>query len=260
MRNPPRPLTGLLVFLVYLTFFYGVWIVTSVDYNSIGDDPGTVLRWYVAPTWIGGAFLALAVTWLGWWPPVIRERERARPRWILVAPAFWLLLALLALFIGDYSRLTAGMLLLLLAGSLGVGFSEEIATRGVLLTGFRARFTEPWVWFSTCLLFGLLHLPNWFFGAGPSAAGQVLMAFGAGSTLYLLRRASGSLIWAMALHALWDFAVFAGEGSDSLAALVLLNAAIGIVVGAIFVRRERGQQIEQAGVPAPGDAPSRAAA
>lgn len=258
MRYPPRPLTGLLVFLGYLAVFYGVWIVTSVDYTSIGDDADTVLRWYVAPTWIGGAFLALAVTWLGWWRPVLRERERARPRWILVAPGFWLLLALLALVVGDYSRLTAAMLVLLLVGSLGVGFSEEVASRGVLLAGLRARFTEPWVWFSTCLLFGLLHLPNWFFGEGPSAAGQVVLTFGAGSTLYLLRRASGSLIWAMALHALWDFAVFAGEGSQSLALLVLLNAAIGVVVGAIFIRRERGRQIEQVGVPHQAKAPTEA--
>ena len=78
-----------------------------------------------------------------------------------------------------------------MVGSLLVGFCEETATRGVLVVGFRAAYSEPKVWFLSTLLFGLLHLPNWAFGAGPGAVGQVVLAFGGGTMLYLTRRLPG---------------------------------------------------------------------
>ena len=106
------------------------------------------------------------------------------------------------------------------------------------------------VWFLSCLLFALLHLPNWFFGLGPSALGQVLLAFGGGSVFYLLRRFSGTLLWAIGLHAMWDFATIGGEAPNAAAALVLLNAVLGLVLGVMLVRRERGRRLEQVGVPA----------
>lgn len=249
MRLPPSPLTGVLVFLGYLACFYGVWIVTSVDYEAIGDSADNLLKWYVAPTWVGGLFLAIAVSWLGWWRPVLFEKERARPRWIVIAPAYMLVLAVVFAIISDFSALTGSMILWLALGSLGVGFAEEISSRGALITGFRARYTEPMVWFLSCLLFALLHLPNWFFGVGPAAVGQVLMAFGAGSVLYLLRRFSGTLLWAIGLHAIWDFVAIGGEAPGAVGGLVLLNSLLGLVLGALLIRRERDRRIEQVGVP-----------
>lgn len=253
MRLPPRPLTGVLVFVGYLACFYGVWFVTSVDYESIGDSADSLLKWYVAPTWVGGLFLAIAVSWLGWWRPVLFEKERARSSWIVIAPAYMLVLAIVFLFTSDYSVLTGGMIPLLVLGSLGVGFAEEVSSRGVLITGFRARYGEPMVWFLSCLLFALLHLPNWFFGLGPAAMGQVLLAFGGGSVFYLLRRFSGTLLWAIGLHAVWDFATIGGEAPAVLSPLVLLNAALGLVFGVLLIRRERGRRTEQVGVPALAD-------
>jgi len=248
VRISPRPLAAVIVFLVYLAFFYGVWIATSVEYNDIGDAVDTLLKWYVAPTWIGGLFLIIAVSWLGWWRPVLFEKNRA-PRWVLIAPLFMLALVIVFLFFSDYSGLAAGMIPVLILGSIGVGFSEEVVSRGVIVTGFRSRFTEPWVWFWSCFLFAILHLPNWFFGLGPSAVGQVLLAFGAGSTLYLLRRGSGTLWWAIALHAVWDFATIGGEAPLGLTGLLFINAVLGFVVAVVMLRRERGRRIEQVGVP-----------
>jgi membrane protease YdiL (CAAX protease family) len=254
MRRPPTPAVGLVVFLLYLVFFYGVWIVTDVEYADIGDSADTLLKWYVGPTWVGGLFLIVAVTWLGWWRPVLYERERARPRWIILAPAYTVLLAIAVALFGDFSAVTTGMWVLLFLGSLGVGFAEEVSSRGVLIAGFRARLSEPWVWFLSCLLFGLLHLPNWVFGSGPSAAGQVLLAFGVGSTFYLLRRFSGTLLWCMGLHAFWDSCTVGAEVPGGLSAFFILNAIIGLVVGILFIRRERGRRVEQAGAALDGAA------
>lgn len=79
-----------------------------------------------------------------------------------------LLLALVGLATSDKSGVTRSMLWLLVTGCPLVGFCEEVATRGALIVGLRGRLTEPWVWFVSTLLFGLMHLPNWVFGAGPA--------------------------------------------------------------------------------------------
>jgi uncharacterized protein len=124
-------------------------------------------------------------------------------------------------------------------GSIGVGFCEELAIRGLLPTGLRGTLTEGRAWFWSTLLFGLLHLPNWVFGAGPGAIAQVGMAFLAGTTLYLLRRGAGTLVAAMLLHAIWDFSSLIGDGG---AFVGLLNVPVGIasvVVALVLVRRDR---------------------
>ncbi|WP_168929332.1 CPBP family intramembrane glutamic endopeptidase [Nocardioides sp. GY 10113] len=245
MRVSPKPSTALIVFMLYLVLFYGVWVVTDVDYENIGESADTLMKWYFAPTWVGGIAMAIAVWWLGWWRPVMFERERSGARWLMIAPAFTAILLILFAITSDFSGLNGAMVLFLLLGSAGVGFAEEITTRGILITGFRPTMTEPAVWFFSCLLFGLLHLPNWFFGLGAASVPQVLLAFGVGSTFYLLRRFSGTLVLCMVLHAAWDFVAFAGERPGSLAALVVVNALVGLVFGLVYVRSARGQRVGQ---------------
>jgi CAAX protease family protein len=50
VRIAPRPLTAVIVFLIYLAFFYGVWIVTGIEYDHVGDSADSLSKWYVAPT------------------------------------------------------------------------------------------------------------------------------------------------------------------------------------------------------------------
>lgn len=50
MKVQPSARVGVIVFLLYLVVFYGVWVVTGVDYNAIGDSASTLFRWYAAPT------------------------------------------------------------------------------------------------------------------------------------------------------------------------------------------------------------------
>jgi len=42
-----------------------------------------------------------------------------------------------------------------------------------------------------------------------SSLTQAALAFASGTAFYILRRVTGSLIWAMVLHGLWDVSVFA---------------------------------------------------
>jgi membrane protease YdiL (CAAX protease family) len=238
MKVQPRPLVGVLVLVAYLAVFYGVWVLTGIDYERVGDSADTLLKWYVAPLAAGAVVLVVAASVLGWWRAALFE-VRTAPRWTLVTPTIMLVLAVAALLVKDYSDTTGTMVLYLVLGSIGVGFCEELATRGLLLTGLRGTLTERRAWLWSTLLFGLLHLPNWVFGAGPGAIAQVGMAFLAGTTLYLLRRGAGTLVAAMLLHAVWDFSSFIGDGG---AFLGVLNVPVGIasvVIALVLVRRDR---------------------
>lgn len=239
-RLAPRPAVGVAVLALYLTAFYGVWILTDVDYERIGDTASTVVRWYVAPLAAGAVVLVASTTWLGWWRPALREDHRTGPRWLVLAPSYMVGVSLLMLATKDYDSTTATMVVWLVVGSAGVGFCEELVTRGVLLTGLRGGMGETGAWFLSCLLFGLLHLPNWWFGAGPAAVLQVVLAFGAGSMLYVVRRWSGTLVVAMLVHGFWDFSSFVGgDPSALLTPLVLLNSVLGVVLGLVVVRHGR---------------------
>lgn len=236
MRLAPKPLTGILVFLGYLVVFYGVWIINGIEYTRISESSDTILQWIVAPLAAGAVYLVIAVSALGWWRPSLFEVEKAGPRWLLVGPIVMLLLAIVGLATSNKSAVTMSMFWLALLGSLLVGFCEELATRGALLVGLRGKLTEPWVWFLSTLLFGLMHLPNWVFGAGPGAAFQVVLAFGGGTILYLTRRLTGSLIFAMLLHGIWDFSGFLGKPANLTVVFPLVTLVLGLVLVFILLR------------------------
>lgn len=252
MRVQPRPLVGVLCLVAYLVAFYGVWIVDDVDYDAIGDSADTLLKWYVLPLVAGGVVLVVAASVLGWWRLAIVEPASARlPRWTLIPGALMVALAVVALATKDYSDTTAQMVVYLVLGSIGVGFGEEMANRGLLLVGLRGGVTEPMVWFWSCLCFALMHLPNWVFGEGPGAVAQVALAFLGGTTFYLVRRGSGLLVWAMALHALWDFSAFIGDAGAPVGLLSPVVGLVALVMVIVVLRRERGQRHQPAGAAEP---------
>jgi membrane protease YdiL (CAAX protease family) len=111
------------------------------------------------------------------------------------------------------------------------------------------------VWFFSTLLFGLMHLPNWVFGAGPAATAQVAFTFGAGTILYLTRRLTGSLIFAMALHGIWDFSSFWGEPALLTSAFPFINFIAALVLVYFLLRKDKGVHLPQAGESKPESLP-----
>ena len=125
-----------------------------------------------------------------------------------MAPVLYLLVILGLLATSRWDRLGVDFLVAALALGLVVGFAEELVCRGVLLVGLRGSLREMWVWLLTCSLFGLMHGINILLGAPTvETAQQVLSALMQGSALYVLRRVTGSLVWAMILHGAWDFTI-----------------------------------------------------
>ena len=115
---------------------------------------------------------------------------------------------------GARSTASASYALWLAIGTLLVGFSEELLTRGLAIVGGRGSMHEKWVWVFSGVIFGLLHVPNAFFGQSVgTTAQQVVFAFAVGLMYYVTRRLAGTLIVTMGLHAIWDFSVFIQDHS-----------------------------------------------
>ena len=217
MRVRPAWWVGVIVYLIYIAIIFSTWAINDTNYlNMVGPD--VAFGSLVAPLGLGAVFMIVALTGLGWWRPVMKEDRPGRPRWTM-----WIILLIMLGMIvlnsgaTNWSAIGTGHLALLIAAGVLVGFNEEALTRGVLVVGWRGSTSnEIGVWFWATFLFGLMHLPNAFFGTGLTLGIlQVGFAFLAGCGFYVLRRVSGSLLLPMALHGAWDFANFARQASGA---------------------------------------------
>ena len=231
LRVRPRVWIGLVVYVGYATVVFSVQRLTGVPYDQLGDSGSNLFFGAGLSLIVAAVLLAITTTLLGWWRPALFERQRS-VRWPIIAPILLAVAMLLNLVSTDWNSYDgaffAASLVLLL-----VGFTEELTTRGLLLTALRSRLHEGWVWFVTTALFAGMHLLNAVTGQaiGPTIR-QVLFAFVAGTVLYILRRTTGTLVWAMVLHGLWDFSTFAlTHGTPRATAAIggIVEVAAGIV-------------------------------
>ena len=212
----PSVTAGVIVYLGYLAVFFTTWIVNGVDYNRIGENAQTTKLWYALPTLFGCTFLVIAISVLGWWRRVMIDESKTGPGWIWVLPA-----AVAGIIVWNFltlrtENLSSELLGWSLLGAVGVGFGEEMITRGSLVTGLRSRFSENKVWLISTLLFSALHVPNACFGLPLEAMPvQVVLTFIMGSGFYIMRRMSGTLLLPMILHGLWDSSIFLHEATQS---------------------------------------------
>jgi uncharacterized protein len=220
LRVKPSALTAIVAILGYLAIVFGVWGVTGLKYDEIGDTLDSVQKGVALAVGLGAVYLVVVTTALGWWKPAIHEPRKVGSGWMWLIPA--------VLILGTIGNLAAtkwgeiddvGPYALWLAiGTLFVGFSEELLTRGLAIVGGRGSMHEKWVWVFSGAIFALLHVPNAFFGQSvKDTAQQVVFAFAIGLAYYVTRRISGTLIVTMVLHALWDYSVFIqGHSVDNL--------------------------------------------
>ncbi|MCU0310683.1 MAG: CPBP family intramembrane metalloprotease [Acidimicrobiales bacterium] len=211
MRIKPSPLVAIGVILGYLVVVFAVWAATGLDYDNVADTVENVQKGVVLAVGLGSVYLAVMTTVLGWWKPAIHEPRKVGGGWMWIVPAMLVVGAALNFAATKWGEIDGvGTYVLWLAiGTLFVGFSEELLTRGLAIVGGRGSMHEKWVWAFSGAIFALIHVPNIFFGqdVGPTLQ-QVVFAFAVGLTYYVTRRIAGTLIVTMVLHALWDFSTF----------------------------------------------------
>lgn len=233
----PSVWMGMLLYLGYLAVFFTTWTINGVDYNRIGENAETTKLWYALPTLFGCAFLMVTISVLGWWRRVLFDKTKSGPAWVWILPGVMAAI-ILNNFLGVPSdKLSAELLLWSSLGAVGVGFGEEMITRGSLIVGLRSHFGEGQVWLISTLLFSALHVPNVIFGLPMLAMPiQVLLTFIMGTGFYVMRRLSGTLILPMILHGLWDSSLFlnvATGGEPSVAQYAVYPLAIACAIAVV---------------------------
>jgi membrane protease YdiL (CAAX protease family) len=232
LRVRPRVWIGFAIWLAYVVVVFGVQVASGIPYDEWGDSGKNLFFGGGLSLIVATILLAVTTSLLGWWRPALFEDARSRHRWPIFVPILLALTAVLTLAITDWASYDgaffAASLVLLL-----VGFTEEMTSRGLMIVALRSRLSEVWVWFISSAAFGLMHFMNFFLGQDllPTLV-QVGSAFAIGTVFYITRRTTGTLIWAMVLHAVWDFSVFAvGHGTPSPLAnsLGLLQMTIGVL-------------------------------
>ena len=216
MRVKPSALSSIVAILGYMVVVFSVWAAVGMEYDEVGDTLENVQKGVVLAVALGAVYLVIATTVLGWWKPAIHEPRKVGSKWMWSIPVLLLLGAVANLATTKWGEIdgVGSYALWLAIGTLLVGFSEELLTRGLAIVGGRGSMHEKWVWLFSGVIFGLLHVPNAFFGQSVSSTAlQVVFAFGVGLMYYVTRRLAGTLIVTMGLHAIWDFSVFIQDHS-----------------------------------------------
>lgn len=247
LKVQPRVWIGLAIYIGYVAVVFLVQRLTGIPYTELGESGSNLFLGAGLSLIVAAILLAITTTLLGWWKPALNERTRS-VRWPIIAPILMAVALLINLGSTDWGSydgafFAASIVLIL------VGFTEELTTRGLLLASLRSRLSEGWVWFLTSALFALMHLIN-------AASGQDLLptlqqvgaAFLGGTIFYIVRRTTGTLIWAMVLHGLWDFSVFAvGHGTPGpfagIGSLIYLFAGVLALASVAFVIRGADERI-----------------
>lgn len=228
-----RPSLGVAlgIVVVYMAILLGLQFASGVDFDDVAASTSNVVGIVVVPVGVGSVLLFLTWRYLGWGRPVIVE-QGARDRlgaWAYIPPLLVVTGAVLGFTQVTWGDLDMSFLLAVVAGTLFVGFSEELLTRGLLLHAARHRFSSEFqVALLTGVVFGLIHGVNIVTGQalGPTLQ-QVFGAFMTGTALYFVRRVTGTLVAAMLLHALFDAALFLQGEVRSPADDVDLSTLIG---------------------------------
>ena len=84
--------------------------------------------------------------------------------------------------------------------------------RGIVVGGARRTWNrEGFALVASSVLFGLFHLPNWLLGQSlPTTIRQVVVTALLGMVFFALRRASGTLLTCIVLHAVYDWMIIQG--------------------------------------------------
>ncbi|MFF2370131.1 type II CAAX prenyl endopeptidase Rce1 family protein [Agromyces sp. NPDC058110] len=177
-----------------------------IDEQNLFGDPSSIFFGVALPIVLAAALLAVFVWSVGWWPGILGRQPIAGRPWMWLAVALVVIPIVIRLFATNWSAYSVAVVLTTLLLGLCIGFAEELITRGVGVNLLRkGGYSERVVMLLSSLLFGLLHSVNVLSGQPVlNVVVTVVYAFGFGAMMYLSMRVTGSLVYAMLLHAATD--------------------------------------------------------
>lgn len=262
VRKQPSPRAALIVFIGYLAVIVVANLIFArhFDFGDVGASANNTRDGVVLPVLAASIYLTIVTTLFGWWKPALRDSAAARraPAWMWALPALALVVCVANLTRSEHrGDFTNAHWLWVIVGFALVGYSEELMTRGLLVTGFRAKYGEMKVMYLTSLLFGVMHGLNLVFGqALGTTIVQLVGTIPMGIMFYMLRRTTGALFVPMAIHALWDISiiVFGGTGatlneldSDALKPATMSTVLLLSLIALVVHRKRLFTSVDQAG-------------
>ena len=213
-------LRAVLFLLVYIALYTGASFLSGavsgdrIDPDDLFSSASSVFFALTLPLVIGSVVLALFLTSVRWWRPVFFPGKVSPRRWMWIAPVLVVIPIVLRLIGIDYGRYASGVVAVSLFSGLFIGFAEEVLTRGIVVKMLRdAGRSEYAVMLLSSLLFALLHTVNLLSGlSAATVAVTVFYTFTFGIVMYLTLRVTGSLVWPIVLHALFDPTQFLALG------------------------------------------------
>ncbi|RPE84619.1 hypothetical protein EDF28_0551 [Curtobacterium sp. PhB137] len=207
---------GLAAVVVYVLF---AAVLGNVLGDLAGDDDTAefVLSHFI-PLPIAIVFGLVFLRRSGWgrrvWSEPPTPTLRPRRLWLIAIPVLMLVLAFAQLGDSIGAGRTFGTVLIVLLGTLMVGFGEELFLRGILVEAVRGKHGELVTLLVTSVVFGLAHVVGSVWAGVPPAAILFQVSFLAmnGSLYYWVRRVSGRLWVAMLVHVLTDFVLYLASG------------------------------------------------
>ena len=230
-----------------------------IDVDDPLSSPLSVFFGVALPILVAGALLLLFVWSLGWMGEIFGRQPIAGRPWMWVAVILVVVPIVLRLVGTNWSAYSVTLVLAVLFLGLCVGFTEELATRGIAVNLLRrGGHGERVVYVLSSLLFALLHAGNLISGMSLAVVGvTVLYTFGFGAMMYLSLRVTGRVFWVMLLHAATDPVTMLAVGgidahSDAVGGLSGLTTIAGLfnyvyillALVAIFLVRNRDRERE----------------
>jgi membrane protease YdiL (CAAX protease family) len=197
-----------------------IWVTLTMWIATLQTQSTMTLQEMVTrhPAWgvaSAALFLVLVIWAMGWRDMGFKRPEPLSSLGLLWLPALYLIaLSMFGVMTGRFQAAAVAMVLL---NTAMVGFSEELAFRGVLW-GAARKALPFWPGFLlVSVAFGSLHILNTLITGEFAGAGiQALNAFMSGVAYLAIRIRTRSIIPIMVIHAAWDFAVFMiGSGAQA---------------------------------------------
>lgn len=196
----------------WATITLGSTMLVTSSTISLQDLITRGLAWGVAAA---ALFLVIVIWIAGWRDMGFRKPQPMSSLRLLWLPVLYLIvLGAVGALTG---RLGVAAVLMVAINTALVGFSEELAFRGVLWGAARKALSFWPGFLLVSAAFGSVHIFNAFITGEMQAAGvQALNAFMSGAAYLAIRIRTRSIIPIMVIHATWDFVVFlTGSGADS---------------------------------------------
>lgn len=192
----------------------GALVGGSIDLGSPLSDPLSAFLGLALPILLSGILLFLFARSLGWVKEIFGPQPVRGKAWMRVAVLLVVVPIFLRLMATNWSAYSIGLVLVMAFFGLCVGFTEELATRGIVVNMLRnGGYGERLVFVLSSLYFALLHSGNLLTGMAPLVvAVTVVYTFGFGAMMYLSMRATGRITWAILLHAATDPTTFLATG------------------------------------------------